>query len=265
MTLNPNEMTRHDKDHNGSEVQDSSRPMGNPHRKLEKALGLSVLLAWTAVFGWLLVSGDFRNYITPRLWFLLAAGFVFLVVTFVSMAGSKGGHHGLSNRKALWVRSGILILPIFYLASVHGESLGSFAFNKRNLDFLPQAPRTYSSTDAFEDDGDPVVRNINDLVWNYVQLSGRRVSTIGQVAKDSSLPDGYFMLFRFIINCCVADAQPIALFVNTDEIENYQDDDWVRVIGVMEAEEISGRTALAIRAEKLERIDKPRDIYLYMF
>ncbi|MFH2002760.1 MAG: TIGR03943 family protein, partial [Planctomycetota bacterium] len=236
-----------------------------PHQKLEKILGVAVLAAWVLAFSGLLMSGNYRSYITPKLWPLLALGLVFLIVALIVRITAGRGHHDHGGRKALWVRTGILILPLLYLASVHGESLGAFAFNKRSVGFLP-LPNQAGMEEAVEDGGEGLkARDLNELIWNYVRLSGRRVTTLGQVAKDASLPEGYFILFRFMINCCVADARPIALFVDLKGATDLEEDTWIKVTGVMETEKVSGRTALVIRTEEMERVDKPDDIYLYSF
>lgn len=234
---------------------------------LEFWLGLGTLAAWAMVLVFLLVSGRYRLYLIASLWPLLALGWVLLFVSFVARFTLGGGHgHGKTQRgTSLVVRTGILVLPLLYLASVHGESLGSYAFSKRQV-LMPPDASLLSGLDALDaKEGDVVTLELPRLVWNYHRLVGGRVAVKGQVALEDSLPEGHIILFRFMINCCVADAQPAAVVVNLEGKPMPEADSWLKVMGPLQVETVGESDALVIHAESAEAIDEPWDIYLSAF
>lgn len=234
--------------------------------------GLALLFLWACVFSTLLATGQYRMYLTPAFWPLLLLALILLGLFLAARIARGRICAPIGSTGVEVVRTGLLLLPLLYLAGGHGESLGSFAFGKRNLmdwaagmgsiaDGLPSGNAALEIQKAAEGNG--IERNLLELQWNFVRLSGKKIRTLGQATKDESLPRGYFVLFRFVISCCVADARPVALPVAYTEGNMPSSDDWVRVEGVLRVEEFRGRKALVIRAESVEKVEAPRDIYLY--
>lgn len=250
---------------------------GNQTKRFSKsgwvhATGVTLLFLWACVFSALLATGQYRMYLTPAFWPLLLLALILLCL-FIAARFARGRIRApIGSTGAVVVRTGFLLLPLLYLAGGHGESLGSFAFGKRNLmdwaagmgyivDGLPSGTAAPEIQKASEGNG--IERNLLELQWNYVRLSGMRIRTLGQVAVDESLPRGFFVLFRFVITCCVADARPVAMPIAFTEGNLPSSDDWVWVEGVLKVEDFLGRKTLIIRAEYMEKAEAPRDIYLY--
>jgi putative membrane protein len=227
-------------------------------------LGLATLAVWAVVITTLLVSGKYQLYLIPQLWPLLVMGVVILVTAFIARVTLRGVHsHGPAlNRNSLLVRTGLLVLPLLYLASVHGESLGSHAFNKRQVLGLPDPTRLSTLDIPAEDESGVIHVELPQLLWNYMRLTGCRVKTLGQVARDDTLPEGHILLFRFLINCCVADAQPAAVVVRIEGRPLPEADTWLCVTGPFEVGKVGERSALVIQAEEAEPVDAPSIIYL---
>jgi len=101
-----------------------------------------------------------------------------------------------------------------------------------------------------------------DLVEFADRLKSRRVIAEGMVAWDKS-DNNRFYLFRFVIWCCVADAQPIAALVECNEIERPRQTIWVRVEGLADIIKVGGETGVIIRKASAASIRAPKDPYLY--
>jgi uncharacterized repeat protein (TIGR03943 family) len=72
-----------------------------------------------------------------------------------------------------------------------------------------------------------------------------------------------FMVVRFTLSCCVADARAIGLVViNQNDLELAQDT-WVQVMGHIEVREIDGVETPVIIAESITFTDEPEQPYLY--
>jgi uncharacterized repeat protein (TIGR03943 family) len=240
-------------------------------------LGMLSLLMWLALLGWLLIQGRYTLYLMPQFRPLLIIGLAILGISLLAKIVLRQSHSHARNRIDLWVRLGILLLPILFLAFSHGESLGAFAFDKRRVMGLtpgvghgigpeqerPSDSRRPPSGDA--QDGKIYETDLLSLHWNHVQFLDTRVKIIGRVARDDRLPAQRFILFRFVVLCCVADAQPLALLVDYHDQELPPEDCWVEVRGFVETGEVDGRTCLILRCDDLHPTDPPQEHYLFAF
>jgi len=90
--------------------------------------------------------------------------------------------------------------------------------------------------------------------------TGQPAKVTGFVVKSTELPQGVFLLTRFVITCCAADVYPVSLPVRA-ETANLQNDQWLEVEGKMFTLEVSGSRKLAIAAEKITPIPEPQNPY----
>lgn len=93
--------------------------------------------------------------------------------------------------------------------------------------------------------------------------AGQPADVTGFVFYDPRLGKGQFMIGRFTIACCVADASALGLAVQTSGSENLPDNTWVRVRGVMASTKLDGRTVPLILADLIEEIPEPEQPYLF--
>lgn len=69
---------------------------------------------------------------------------------------------------------------------------------------------------------------------NPKDYAGKPVKISGQVLKSSGVaPSGYFMVIRYFVTCCIADARPVGLVVKDTSGGSIQDGQWVIVTGKM--------------------------------
>ncbi len=62
---------------------------------------------------------------------------------------------------------------------------------------------------------------------------GHRVIFTGMVLRDEQLKQYYdTAVYRFMINCCAADALPLAIAVDSDQAGAFANDQWVQVDGI---------------------------------
>jgi putative membrane protein len=91
---------------------------------------------------------------------------------------------------------------------------------------------------------------------------GKQVITEGMVAWDKTNKNRFY-LFRFVVVCCVADAQPIAVLVECDETERPKQNIWVKVVGIADIIKVDGDTGVIIRKASTTSIRVPKEPYLY--
>lgn len=75
-----------------------------------------------------------------------------------------------------------------------------------------------------------------------------------------------FNLSRFVISCCVVDATPVGLLVDTaNQIENqseFEDGQWLEVTGKFEIRLINNESTPVIIPKTLKKIEAPKDTYI---
>ena len=115
----------------------------------------------------------------------------------------------------------------------------------------------------------PTDRTVLDWVraFNYADdpavFTGEPADVIGFVYHDSSLDEGEFMVSRFTVTCCAADATGIGLRVAWPGAAALEGNAWVRVRGPVQAGTYAGRPIPVVIAESVEGVAPPVQPYLY--
>ncbi len=158
---------------------------------------------------------------------LLTTALIALLVPPRAFASDKAIHRGVEDPSSLSTR----LLPQSFRASNRPE--------QRTLLEWVRTISAYPEPDAY---------------------TGQRAKVTGFVIKSNELPQGVFLLTRFVITCCAADVYPVSLPVQADT-QNLQNDQWLEVEGKMFTLEVSGTRKLAIAAEKVTPIPEPKNPY----
>jgi uncharacterized repeat protein (TIGR03943 family) len=97
-------------------------------------------------------------------------------------------------------------------------------------------------------------------------FDGKQVAMIGQVAhrKNARHERGPFQLVRFLMVCCAADVQPVAVIVQYPKSSpDFESMSWVKVVGRVRFQNVGNHLEPAIDALKVISIAQPTDQYLY--
>jgi uncharacterized repeat protein (TIGR03943 family) len=138
--------------------------------------------------------------------------------------------------------------------------------------------RKHNAADGQVDDsdGDDIkvpVGGVHDLtiieVYKAPKLyEGKTVSMVGMVDRNDDVRRKYgektMILYRFMIACCAADAQPVALMVETKSAVNFQAENvWVKVQGRFTLIKDNGKTVPYLRDATISTVTRPEKEYLY--
>jgi len=175
--------------------------------------------------------------------------------------------HGLS-----WGGIALVLLPIILGVVVPPQPLGAAALSNRELN--AGFNETTSLPGVLGADRTKAARDKNVLDWwdefrtssapnEDPALLGQEARVIGFVYKDQRLGDGHFMLVRYIVSCCVADASAIGLVVAAPDLAALQDDQWVEVSGTLVAGNVPNWQMPVIQAQTIQPVDVPAQPYLY--
>ncbi|MDK2982038.1 MAG: putative rane protein [Chloroflexota bacterium] len=161
----------------------------------------------------------------------------------------------------------ILSLPLLIGLVAPEQPLSSASLSSRGISLnapVTISQQTNQGLDVQEDD-----RTILDWVklFNYESdpsvYIGQDVNVTGFVYHDPRLPQGKFMVSRFIITCCVADAFAIGMPVDWPQDSNFNENTWIQVQGTLDVMQIGSQSVPMVHAASIETIPAPEQPYLY--
>jgi putative membrane protein len=234
----------------------------------------ALLLILTAIFlTEKFVSGTLYYYIGPRFSWLaiVAVALLIILAGAYDLVGSQSKHDEQGEHAqdqggghSVWPLV-IVGLPLALGAVIPARPLGANAVSTRGI-----------TTDiALSSDADntltiiPSERNLLDWVRvinsisDPASLDGQQADVIGFVYQDPRFESDQFMVGRFTLTCCVADALAIGLVVQSDQAEALQHDSWVRVKGTFKSGDAAGQMMPILVAEEIVPIEEPAQPYLY--
>jgi len=239
--------------------------MKQPPVRTRQFLFTGIYIAWWITLLSFVLSGAYRSFIRPSFVVFLWGALVILLAFIVS------GVLETTDRRLRVediARGGILLLPLMALWMAYGKPLGSYAYMKKTITAQnPSAAMTLKrrlNTPASKPSAQPELRGksetpaqhelrrnnmpaplkvtILDLLNRPQEYQGKLIAVEGMAMRqetfskdanskpEAELP-GSFILFRFVIVCCVADSQPLGLIVDSAKAESVADNDWYRVTG----------------------------------
>jgi len=100
----------------------------------------------------------------------------------------------------------------------------------------PLPPKSVNSV-AKETDLMQLYLNLDD---HPEQVYNQHWRLSGFVYKDPKLAKNQFVISRFVITCCIVDATPIGIIVESPDAPNLKTDSWVEVEGLLQKRVIGG-------------------------
>lgn len=227
----------------------------------------AVLLGLAVYFAYNILNGDLTNYINARFaWLSYIAVVLFGTLGLATLISIRRGDFNSTTSDHMLVSWPILLIvaiPLILGTLVPSRPLGAQAVSG---DISVRAA-SYSGGGSVTKE--PLERNVLDWVREFNQpgpasaFNGQAADVLGFVYTEPDFPDGHFMLARFTVSCCVADASAIGIPVYWEGASDLSDDQWVQVSGTFQADVFRGSDSPILQAESLERVPQPEHPYLY--
>ena len=110
-------------------------------------------------------------------------------------------------------------------------------------------------------------RTILEIFSNPNLYKGQRVIVTGMILRDEQLKPHFggrdTAVYRFLINCCAADALPLAIALDADKAGAFANDQWVQVDGVFDLQQINGKPVPIVSKPHIKPIEAPAVPYLF--
>lgn len=190
-------------------------------------------------------------------------------------------HHGLNPVSLL------LIVPVVLGLFVPTQALGASMMNNglqavpnkvdlskvprsEDAKYIPKPPKPKEGSELSLDD---VAENILIAPEYYFN---RRFKFTGFVYHPNGWPSNRMILVRYLITCCVADATPIGIAVETKDAAKYKNNTWVQIDGTILTRKIPQLDKIdatswyygypdkpVLIAHAIKQIKQPEDPYIY--
>ncbi len=224
-----------------------------------------------------LTTNTILFYINARFVGLTALAGIGLIVVALALgiawrSAAPTPPHQVSRRPGLarpfnaWLSLLLVALPALLGWLIPPRPLGAAALSNREVSL---AALTSVSVPHLTQVTSPANKNILDWLIEFRRVDdpaafvGREATVLGFVYRDERFRPDTFMVGRFIVSCCVADADPIGLIVRSQEASLLPVDQWVEVSGVFELGNFEGEAVAVLVAQAIERTDPPSQPYLY--
>lgn len=166
------------------------------------------------------------------------------------------------------ISSGVLLaVAVFGLLYTPRPFTSATAFQRGITDVLGQTrsrPQRFVLSGASED------RTIVDWIRTLnvfpepTAYEGQGAEVSGFVIHMPDWPSNFFMIARFVITCCAADAYPVGLPVQLEPGTPLpEQDSWLEISGTMGTHTLDNKRQLVITSPVLTEIPQPRNPYEY--
>lgn len=226
-----------------------------------RLVGAAVLGAWSALFCFLLLTSRVGLYLGARTSWIVPVGAVLLggaSLGVFATARTRGA--GVLKRREALVGA-FLILPVVLVLASPPTTLGTFSAS-RKTEFSGPGLWTYWGT--YDDDSEITLFFVTAAKYwpEAAALLSRRagsdVAFVGFVDRGPSTPADEFVLARFVVTCCVADAALVSVRVVNVPPGQADEGDWVAVEGQI----YPMGNEIILTATSIEPVPAPEDPYL---
>jgi uncharacterized repeat protein (TIGR03943 family) len=221
-------------------------------------------------------GGTLLFYINERfVWLTLLASLGFILVGASYRYRTEHNHedhaHGdHSHGRISWGGFFLVVSPIILGLLVPPKPLGAAAMVNRDISIksLTSASAPETSNVLSKPKGD---KNILDWLIEFrstPDLSGfdeQQAKLVGFVYRDERFGQEQFMVSRFVLSCCAADAAPIGIMVESPESASFADDQWVEVSGHFKLGQFAGEEMPILMAQSITPTGIPEQPYLYPY
>jgi putative membrane protein len=225
-----------------------------------RVAGAAVLGAWAVLFWFLLLSGRDALYLSTRTSWVVPIGAVLLTTASLGRLASARvrSPRPMTTREA-WVL-GLMVVPVVLVLALPPATLGSFSAGKRTA-FANAGIATSvgdAGTGALSLIDVAAAQTTREGEAALAKRAGETVDLVGFVIRYPDTPAGEFMLTRYIVTCCVADATIAQVRVVNVPPGAFAANEWVDVKGAIYP---LGREVI-VNATSVETVPRPEHPYL---
>ena len=215
------------------------------------------------MFWWLLATGRVNLYLSTNTSWVVPVGAVLLTAAAIGRLASARGLESEPIGRREEIILALMVVPVILVMVLPPATLGSFSASKKTT-YSPGVTLSSSFYDDITSTSEITLLSVaagqtsNQGSQALAKRAGADVDFIGVASRDPSTPADEFLLTRYVITCCVADATIVQVRVVNVSPGAIQPNDWVEVRGQLYP---LGRTML-VNADSVAVVPRPAKPYL---
>lgn len=107
-----------------------------------------------------------------------------------------------------------------------------------------------------------LLTSIDLYIDNFI---GKKVTMTGFVYREDDMLPNQFVISRLAMQCCSADTAPYGIMVESDTANQYAEDTWVEVTGIIGKTTYNANTIMKIDGEQLVMTEPSTTPYIYPY
>ncbi|UQZ83374.1 hypothetical protein SK3146_02561 [Paenibacillus konkukensis] len=137
-----------------------------------------------------------------------------------------------------------------------------FPSDKFTAQYAKFAKQLYTS-DLIKVKEDLFIETLTSVDLYMDRFVGKKMEMTGFVYRQEDMKDNQFVVGRFSVQCCSADATPFGVLVQYDRAQNFADDSWVTVTGTIEKTKFNDMEIMMLKVEKIAKAEPAKSQYVY--
>lgn len=114
-------------------------------------------------------------------------------------------------------------------------------------------------------DDDQYLAILNILHENPSLFIGKEIEIVGFVYKEPDFEKDQFVVARFGVSCCIADASVYGIISTIEKQDHIEEDQWVRASGTLTTTTMNDWELPFLQITNIEKIDEPENPYVYEY
>jgi uncharacterized repeat protein (TIGR03943 family) len=209
---------------------------GPPRRWSSRGVaGAFVLAAWAGLFWFLWFTGREAFYLSTRTdWVVPVAAVLLTAATIGRLASARVVAPRPLSARELWIM-GLMVVPVVLVLFAPVTTLGTFSAGKR----AGFSGTGFATSSADIGSGELTLVDVASAETSpegeraLAKRAGETVRFVGFVSIRDDTPADEFLLARYVVSCCVADATIAEVRVVNVTPGQFANEDWVEVTGTI--------------------------------
>ena len=240
-----------------------------------KFLGI-ICFIYAFIISFVWISGNLKNYLAINMQTYIKLSVIPMLILGIVLVTSK-------SKNKFKISDVVLLIPLI-LIFIAGDGRLTVSFannrvsgNKKKTTVVDNKKKdndvkdVLNYTDNSNIDFTNVKYDIVDEAYNEVAIffsfdskakkhEGETIRVRGFALEDEDyIPDGYFMIGKYIITCCAADSSFVGYTVKNGDFK-IKSGSWYEIEGVLEPTNLGNEDAImAIRVVNIKSIDKKKE------
>ncbi|MCP1307408.1 TIGR03943 family putative permease subunit [Paenibacillus tyrfis] len=137
-----------------------------------------------------------------------------------------------------------------------------FPADKFTQQYAKYAKQLYKS-DLITVKEDLFIETLTSVDLYLDRFVGKKLQLTGFVYRQEEMKSNQFVVARFSIQCCSADAAPFGVLVEYDRANTLADDSWVTVTGTIQKTKLNDADIMVLKVEKVAKAEPAKAPYVY--